>query len=199
MYTALQVLIHGNWSTLLKALNGISRVISYCVPYLLKLIIKSIVFLWPPILSYIIIGIITTSRWWRFYLCLCMLAVSILILNHFVFAKMDFSIETLKEIPTIFMYIIQIYILLLWTFPREIWNFIGGILFAIYSLMITIMPDLPTYFDDLGMIFAVFAFIFLYINTIASITQRFIDRRVILQSREIINKAFNGLTKKLKS
>jgi len=80
----------------------------------------------------------------------------------------------------------EIYLLLLWTVPRELWNFIGGFLLAIQSLIVTVMPDLPSYFDDLGMILAIFAFIFLYINTIASIIQRIIDERVITHSRHFV-------------
>lgn len=186
IYAAATVLISGNWTALQKVVSGSSKVIGFCLPYLMILVTKSLLFLWPPILAYMLIGILTTSRWWRFYLCLSALAAAILLLNKFVFSQLDLSFDTLKQVPDIFLYIMQVYLLLLWTVPREVWNFVGGIIFAIQSLIVTVMPDLPTYFDDLGMILAIFTFIFLYINTIASVIQRIIDERVIRRSRQVV-------------
>ena len=186
IYAAITVLVSGNWSALQTIFSGLFKVIHFCIPYLLILITKSLFFIWPPILAYMLIGIITTSRCWRFFLCLSVLASAIILLNRLVFSHIDFSFNTLQQVPNIFLYIMEIYLLLLWTVPRELWNFIGGFLLAIQSLIVTVMPDLPSYFDDLGMILAIFAFIFLYINTIASIIQRIIDERVITHSRHFV-------------
>jgi hypothetical protein len=114
------------------------------------------------------------------------LAASIPVLHIFVLSRLSFSLETLKNVPDIILYIMQIYLLLLWTVPREVWNFLGGVIFVIQSVIVTIMPDLPTYFDDLGMIFAVFAFIFLYINTVAALIERILDKRIINRVRPIV-------------
>jgi hypothetical protein len=84
----------------------------------------------------------------------------------------------------------QIYLLALWTFPREIWNFLGGIVWFIKSMIILILPDLPGYFDDFGAIGAIFAFIFLYLHTIASLIQRFVDTNLVTKLRIFAGKIF---------
>ena len=108
IYTALQIVIHGNWSAFQTILSGITKVMQFCIPYLLLLITKSLVFLWLPILAYILIGIVTTSKWWRFYLCLSVLAAAIIILNNFVFSKLSISLSTLKQVPDVLLYILVV-------------------------------------------------------------------------------------------
>ena len=97
----------------------------------------------------------------------------------FVVRRLCFSVKTLERILDIFIYVMQVYILVLWTVPRVFWNLIGGIFFAIQSAVVMLVPDLPGYFDDFGVIMAIFAYIFIVINTVADPIKKGIDKYII--------------------
>ena len=175
-------LISGHWEILTKslevALKAIGKIVGFGTPYFLGLVTASLAVLWLPIVIYIFISIFTTSRWGRFYLCLVTLCVFILSIKATLFTDISLS-----SIPALLIYLTQIYLFLLWTIPREAWNFAGGVLWFLQSVIITVFPDFPTYFDDLGIITAIFAFIFLYVHTIASILQRIVDSWIVVGVR----------------
>ena len=65
---------------------------------------------------------------------------------------------------------------MLWLVPREIWNIIGLTISSLFGLIILILPDLPTSFDDFGIFGAILAFFLGYVNLVASLIQRAADR-----------------------
>lgn len=183
--SAVASLINGNWGILGKIVGATSKTLGFVLPALTRMVFSSLAFIWLPIIAYVLISLITVSRWWRFYLCLVVLGTFILFSQCFI--STDISISNLYQIIA---YLSQIYLLALWTFPREIWNFLGGIVWFIKSMIILILPDLPGYFDDFGAIGAIFAFIFLYLHTIASLIQRFVDTNLVTKLRIFAGKIF---------
>ena len=86
------------------------------------------------------------------------------------------------------MTIMQIYLLALWIIPKELWNFVSGGVWMMGSVIITVFPDLPSYFDDLGMIFGLFIFVFLYLHSVAMLIQRLVDENVIRSIRKLFSR-----------
>ena len=177
---ASHIVLDGNWEICGKIAASFSKIIIYCIPFLTKMILWSLAYIWPPIVIYIIISFITISKMWRFFLGFVALC------GFFIFIYYGFLQQIkISNFYNIFMYIMQIYLLALWVVPKELWNIAGGIVWMIGSLIITIFPDLPTYFDDLGMIFGLFVFVFIYLHTVAMIVQRFVDERVVTTIRSL--------------
>jgi len=183
---ALQSVILGNWSVFGKSIAALSKSLIYCLPFLVKLFLWSLAFIWPPIIIYVLISFITISKPWRFFLGSVALCGFILIIQHFFVPTL-----TIKNFHYIFMYLMQIYLLALWIIPKEVWNIVSGLFWMVGSVVITIFPDLPTYFDDLGMIFGLFTFIFIYLHTVALFIQRIADVNVIKSLRRFISKRYN--------
>lgn len=165
-------------ASLQQLLQLFTKVLFFGWPYLLKLLIASITTFWLPIILYFLISLFTTSRWERFYFSIVSLCIMILIVKS-VFSN-GFSIS---DVPTFFIFAAQFYLLLLWTFPKEFWNYFGFILWFIQSAIIILIPDLPTMLDDFGAIAAVFSFIFLFLHTVASLGQRLIDSFLVVTVR----------------
>ena len=172
------IIIGGNWEICGKIIASVSKIMIFCIPFLIKMFLWSLTYIWPPIIVYVIISFITISKMWRFFLGLVALC------GFFIFAYYGFLQHIkISNFYYIFMYIMQIYLLALWIIPKELWNIASGVVWMIGSVIITIFPDLPTYFDDLGMIFGLFIFVFIYLHTIAMIIQRFVDERVVNKIR----------------
>ena len=180
-------LFNGNWEFILSLVKlgfpAINSIISFAIPRFVELILASLTCLWLPIVLYIGISIITVSQWGRFYLCLATLCGFVLTIETAVFSNISLS-----SIFEILIYLMQIYLLLLWTVPREVWNFIGGAFFLLQGIIVLVIPDLPGYFDDFGFITAIFSFIFLYLHTTASLVQRFVDTQLIAAMRNYFNR-----------
>ncbi len=167
----------GNYKLLGKIISPLIKIIDFGLPYLFGLILSSITVLWIPVIIYISISIITTSHWWRFFLCLVSLCSFLLVIKFIVFPNLSFSLSAVIKAS---IYLVDIYLLLLWTVPRAIWNWIGGVFWFLQSAIVNIMPDLPSNLDDFGMTAAIFAFIFLYLHTLASFLQTLVDSKNIL-------------------
>ena len=187
----LHSIILGNWAFFGKSIALLSKTLVYCIPFLLKLMVWSLAFIWPPIIIYVLISFITVSKIWRFFLGTVALCGFILIIQHFFVPNL-----TIKNFYYIFMYMMQIYLLALWIIPKEVWNITSGFFWMIGSVIITIFPDLPTYFDDLGMIFGLFTFIFIYLHTVALFIQRVVDVKIIEKVRSFYSSRFGGLETK---
>jgi hypothetical protein len=81
-----------------------------------------------------------------------------------------------QEYRILLLPLVQGYLFTLWLLPREIWNLVGLTISIGFGLMILILPDLPTAFDDFGMFGAVLAFFLGYLNILASLLQRVVRR-----------------------
>ena len=191
IFITVNSLLSSNWEMLQKSLSvfykAFSKIIGFGVPHFFKLVLSSIALIWLPIAIYVMISLITVSLWWRFFLCLVTLCGFILVVKALLFK--DFS---LKSVPELLIYITQIYLLLLWVIPRELWNLAGGAVWFVESVVVTLLPNLPGYFDDIGIVAAIFAFIFLYLHTIASLVQRVVDKRLVVAGHRIVARLFQG-------
>lgn len=166
------------------ALELTRKVLQWGWDYLVKFVQFTLPVMWWPIITYLIIGLITTSRRWRLFFGLVILSFSILItkgtvteaIANFSWSDIGGSLDDFMEIYSILIYI---YLLLLLTIPRIFWNYIGAVIWMICSILVTIMPDLPGSFDDLGIISAIFGLIFLYINTVTYLVQRSVEPKIV--------------------
>jgi len=150
------------------------EILSYGFPHFLQLVLTTAIYIWPPILAYIIVGIIAESRLVQFFYCVVLLSILIIAFK----SKITLSFSDLDAFLFSIQGLIMFYLILLWTFPRELWNFFGLAVSGFYSIIVYLLPDLPSMLDDLGFMAAFFSYVFLVLHTIASIIQRFIDSRV---------------------
>ena len=174
--------------------KGLGEAAAYFTPLFLELIVTSLTYLWLPILAYVLIAVLTKSPFWRTFWCLVGVAGCFLVfvaaLKGFSWPALGgFSWSALKEFSqsvfkkfsweedrVLLLPLIQGYLFTLWFLPREIWNIVGLTISVMLGLMILILPDLPTAFDDFGMFGAVLAFFLGYLNALASLIQRVVRR-----------------------
>jgi hypothetical protein len=147
-------------------IKGLSKATAYFMPLFLNLLMTSLTYLWQPILLYILIAFLTKSKIWRRFWCLVGVAGFLII---FV-SKIEES--TWKEYHLLPLLLMQGYLFILWLLPRESWNVVGLVISTALGLIILILPDLPTAFDDFGMFGAILAFFLGYLNALASLLQR---------------------------
>lgn len=159
-------------------LKGLHKIVQALGPLFRELIIASLPYIWPPILIYVLIAFLVQSlpqrKFWN------LVAVSVFFL-YFVFAVKRYSWENYQQIALL---AVQLYLLILWIFPREIWNVIGLLISSILGLIILVAPDLPTAFDDFGIFGAVLAFFLGYLNALASLVQRAVNAGVATRKQQ---------------
>lgn len=151
-------------------MTNTGKVAVYFLPLFLELLKKSLTYLWQPILVYLAINLLTHSPFWRRFWCLVGVAWFLL---SFVSA---FEHVTWKEYSLLALLSMQGYVLLLWFLPRELWNIVGLTFSMTLGLIVLLLPDLPTTFDDFGMFGAILAFFMGYLNALASLIQRIAKR-----------------------
>jgi len=173
--------------------KGLDEAVSRFMPVLLDLVIRSLKYLWQPILLYLLIAISTKSRVWRRFWCLvgvaCFFLIFVSALEEFNWPAFEgFSWSALKEFSSSLkgfnweefrllpLLLMQGYLFILWFLPREAWNIVGLIISSVLGLTILVLPDLPTAFDDFGMFGAILAFFLGYLNALASLLQRVVGR-----------------------
>ena len=61
---------------------------------------------------------------------------------------------------------------MLWLVPREFWNILGLLISSTLGVIVLILPDLPTAFDDFGIFSAILVFFLGYLNALANLIQR---------------------------
>ncbi len=137
---------------------------------LLELLSLSLSYVWQPIVGYLLIALFLKNIFWRKFWCLVGVAWFLLL---FMTALHNAGWKEYRMLPLL---MVQGYLFVLWFFPREIWNIIGLTISLVFGLIILILPDLPTAFDDFGMFGAILAFFLGYLNVLASLLQRAADR-----------------------
>jgi len=147
-------------------ITGVQKTLAYAAPLLGNLLVKSLNYVWQPIALYLLILCSTRSTLWRKFWCLVGVAGFFLI---FV-AALEHS--TWKEYHQLPLIVLQGYLFSLWLLPREVWNLVGLAISIALGLIILIVPDLPTAFDDFGLFGAILAFFLGYVNALANLTQR---------------------------
>ena len=139
--------------------------------FLSKLLVKTPGFIFPPVLLYLTASLVSCKRSSRYLSFLTLFSLYVIYFFKIIIPPSLFSFDALFRIPDIFITILQIYIFTALIIPEYFINYLGGIIFIMKGIMFVILPDLPSRLDDLGMIFALFMFIFFYINTIVVITR----------------------------
>jgi len=150
--------------------KGILKTFEFFWPFFLELFQASISYLWQPILACLLIALLTKSLFWRKFWYLVSLSWYLL---DFLDAAQR---ATWDEYPLLTLMMLQAYLFLLWLVPQELWNLFGLSLSCVLGVVILIMPDLPTAFDDFGMFGAILAFFLGYVNAVASLVQRVAHR-----------------------
>jgi hypothetical protein len=150
--------------------TGISKVTVFFIPLFLQLLKTSLLYLWQPILLYVLMACLTKSEFWRKFWCLVGVSGFLII---FVSKIEEFSWKEYQVLPLL---LIQGYLFMLWLLPPEFWNIIGLGISTMLGLIILLLPDLPGAFDDFGMFGAILAFFLGYLNALASLVQRVVRR-----------------------
>ncbi|MBD3309031.1 hypothetical protein GF339_21660 [candidate division KSB3 bacterium] len=148
---------------LLKGMTGIAL---YFFPFFVELITTSLLYLWQPIVVYMLMMLLISSTVWRKFWCLVGVA------GFFLLFVAAYEASTWQEYRLLPLLLLQGYMFMLWLLPREAWNVVGLLISGALGLVILLAPDLPTSFDDFGMAGAVAAFFLGYVNAVASLVQR---------------------------
>ena len=150
--------------------KGILKTFEFFWPFFLELFRASLSYLWQPILICLLIALLTKSLVWRkFWYLVCLSCYLQNLLDAAQRAQWD-------EYHLLTLMMLQAYLFLLWLVPQELWNLFGLSLSCVLGVVILIMPDLPTAFDDFGMFGAILAFFLGYVNAVASLVQRVAHR-----------------------
>jgi hypothetical protein len=140
--------------------------IGFFLPVFLEFIAASLYYLWQPICAYFLIALLTKSFWWRKFWYLVGVAWCVLVLASI---SNDAGWNDYQRISLL---ILQGYLFLLWLLPRELWNLMGLLVSSILGIIVILLPDLPTVFDDFGIFGAILLFFLGYLNALASLIQR---------------------------
>lgn len=146
---------------MLQLVDPFVNVVAYAFPHFIELVLKSLLFLWMPIVLYALVHLLTASMFKRTYALICLNCGYILYLRFVVLG--DF---TMGDLPDFIFHLTQIYVLVLFTLNEAVWSFVGGVFLFFQGLLVTIMPDLPGNLDDFGMVFAIFCYIFIYLHSL---------------------------------
>lgn len=147
-------------------LKSVRTLLSYFLPVLWDFITASLNYLWQPIGAYLLIIFFTKSVFWRKFWCLVGVAACLLLFMS------SYNEASWKEYQRLPLLIIQGYMFMLWFLPRECWNIIGLLIASILGVIVLILPDLPTAFDDFGIFSAILVFFLGYLNALANVIQR---------------------------
>lgn len=146
--------------------KGVLKTFEFFWPFFLELFRASLSYLWQPILACLLIALLIKSAFWRKFWYLVSL-------SWYLLTFLDAAQRaTWDEYHLLILMVLQAYLFLLWLFPQEAWNLIGLSLSCVFGVVILIMPDLPSAFDDFGMFGAILAFFLGYVNAVASLVQR---------------------------
>ncbi len=140
--------------------------IGFFLPVFLEFIAASLYYLWQPICAYFLITLLTKSCWWRNFWYLVGAAWCVMLL---ISSSSHADWNDYQRMPLV---ILQGYLFLLWFLPRELWNFIGLLISSVLGIIVILLPDLPTVFDDFGIFGAILLFFLGYLNALASLIQR---------------------------
>ena len=146
--------------------TGMLKTFEFFWPFFLELFRASLSYLWQPILICLLIALLTKSVVGRkFWHLVCLSWYLQNLLDAAQRAHWD-------EYHLLTLMMLQAYLFLLWLVPQELWNLFGLSLSCVLGVVILIMPDLPSAFDDFGMFGAILAFFLGYVNAVASLVQR---------------------------
>ncbi len=136
-----------------------------------KLVIHTLQYIYIPLLLYLSVCLFVKKKFTRVYLFTVLFSVYLVLFFEVVLPS-GFDIPgNLFRIHKIIIALIQIYIFAALIIPYWMSTVLASLFFVVKSLLVFILPDLPTRFDDFGIILALFIFTFLYLNTIVYLSK----------------------------
>ena len=150
--------------------KAIEAILKAFAPLFLELLSRSVKYLWLPIVLYLSANLLIKAALWRKFWCLVGFSWFLLL-----FIEQAQSLNW-KEYHLLPLMLVQAYLFLLWLLPQEIWNIIGLTISLFLGLIVLILPDLPTAFDDFGLFGAILVFFLGYVNLLASLIHRAAQR-----------------------
>lgn len=170
IYNAVQVFIKADIHLPPGGTKALKVIMTAFGPLLLELLSHSLEYLWMPITLYLLSSLLTKSVLWRKFWCLAGFSWFFLGLVE------QMHTTGWQEYHLLPLLMLQSYLFLLWLLPQEIWNIIGLTISLILGLIVLILPDLPSAFDDFGLFGAILVFFLGYVNLLASLIQRVAQR-----------------------
>ncbi|MCP4405764.1 MAG: hypothetical protein GY801_51765 [bacterium] len=170
IYTVAQMFVKADIRLPPGSTKIFKSVVSAFSPLFLELLSRSLEYLWLPIVLYLLLTLLTKAVLWRKFWCLVGFSWFFLLFVGQV------QTTSWKEYHLLPLLMLQSYLFLLWLLPQEIWNIIGLTISLILGLIVLILPDLPTAFDDFGLFGAILVFFLGYLNLLASLIQRAAQR-----------------------
>ena len=170
IYRAFQVIVHADIVLPRGSAKALKTIMNAFSPLLLQLLSRSLEYLWLPIVLYLLLSLLTKAVLWRKFWCLVGFSwFFLLFIEH---------VQTTNwgEYHLLPLLIVQVYLFLLWLLPQEFWNIIGLTISLLLGLIVLILPDLPTAFDDFGLFGAILVFFLGYVNLLAGLIHRAVQR-----------------------
>ena len=146
--------------------------VKICAVVLKTLILKSLPVIWFPALTYLVLSWFIRNTPARKGALLIVISLQFALIAHIVFPHNGLFLFSITRLPLVFTLILQLYMFILFFLPGEIWNFLGAVILLFKGMAVMLLPDLPSFADDFGIILAVFSFLFLYMHTLASLVKR---------------------------
>lgn len=154
------------------------------------LFLRSLKVIWLPAALYLAISWFIRNNLMKKIVLLAVISFNLLFLANVVFPSPFSLLFAFTRLPILFCLLVQLYLFLLFLLPFELWNIPGAIILFVKGSMVTLLPDLPSFADDFGIIMAVFYFVFLYLNTVAALLKR-AGRR---EAMETVDKLFEDIS-----
>ncbi len=164
-----------------------------CAGLIKLLFIKSLPVIWFPVLAYFVLSWFVRDSLKKKIFLFVIVSVEAAILVNIILPSLTSVMFALTRFPFVFCMTLQFYMFLLFLLPNELWNFLGGLVLFLKGSAVILLPDFPTFIDDIGILFAIFFFLFLYINTLSALVKRIGNR----ESMETAEKVFKNLILRL--
>lgn len=143
-----------------------------CAGLIKLLFLKSLPVIWFPVLIYLVLSWFVRDHLKKKVFLFVIVSLEAAVLVNIVLPLLTSVMFALTRLPFVFCMIIQFYMFLLFLLPNELWNFLGGFVLFLKGTAVILLPDFPTFLDDIGILFAIFFFLFLYLNTLSSLVKR---------------------------
>ncbi|MCP5514960.1 MAG: hypothetical protein H7A26_05820 [Spirochaetales bacterium] len=154
-----------------------------CAGLVKLLFIRSLPVIWFPVLAYLVLSWFVRDRVKKKIFLFVIVSAEAALLVNIALPSLTSVMFALTRIPFLFCVTLQFYMFLLFLLPNELWNFLGGLVLFLKGSAVILLPDFPTFLDDIGILSAIFFFLFLYINTLLSIVKR-IGKRESMETAE---------------
>ncbi len=157
-----------------------------CLSLFRVLVLRSFSVIWLPVALYLVMSWFIRNSLIKKAVLLLVISIDLAFLANVVFPSPYSILLSFTKMPLVFGLVIQLYMFLLFFLPNELWNFLGGFVLFLKGSAVTLLPDLPSFLDDFGIILAVFSFIFLYLNTVTGLVKRAGKRESVERAEKVL-------------